>query len=117
MLRNDLAATRKHLKARKGGRFDPDLVARRLDALRAKAGVEPKVIGPVIWPNQLPENATREWWKRANSRSKDFDLPEIEAALDYLIPIARKNGTVEGRHLPGFPFVDLWVAEKMERGE
>jgi hypothetical protein len=116
MLPDSVAAKRKHLKTREGGRFDPDAVARRLDALRAEAGVEPKEIGPAIWPNQKEENATREWWKRANSRVKDFDLGEIEAALDFLIPRARKKGAIEGRYLPGFPFIDLWAAEKLERG-
>jgi hypothetical protein len=56
MLPDSVAAKRKHLKTREGGRFDPDAVARRLDALRAEAGVEPKEIGP----RHLAESEGRE---------------------------------------------------------
>lgn len=110
-------ASRVRSKFRPGGRFDPSVTADRLEALRQLANVDPKEIATVLWPNQKPDNAARAWWKRAKQKRQPFSVPEIEAAVDYLAAKAAEKGVIPGRLLPGFPFVDLWVAVGIERGK
>lgn len=118
MLRAVVADKRARLKQRPGGRFPPSVIADRMDGLRELAGVEPKDIGGHLWPNQTPENAARSWWRRTSDKPRPFTLAEIERALEYLIPRALKRGKLQGSGvLPGFPFVDLYVALALERGE
>jgi hypothetical protein len=114
MVSGGMADRRQRITPKKGGRFDPDEVATRLERLRALAGVGPKDVGSAIWPKQSADNAARSWYRRTSSRLNDFNLGEIEAAVDYLAPKAHSAGKIKGLHLPGFPFIDLWVAEKLE---
>lgn len=98
-----------------GGRFDPHKTADQLEGLRRLAKVEPKDVGSVLWPAQSPENAARTWYKR---RRKGFsNLAEISAAVDYLLAAASRQGVIEGKILPGFPFIDLFLSISLERGE
>lgn len=109
-------ASRKRAQFSKGGRFDPSVTADRLEALRQLADVDPKDIGTALWPNQKPDNAARSWWKRATQKRQPFSIPEIEGAVDYLTAEAHRKGAIPARFLPGFPFIDLWVAVRIERG-
>lgn len=117
MLSPLVAEKRTRLKQRPGGPFDPSVIADRLEALRELAGVEPKDVGATLWPNQESDNAARSWWKRTTQKRTPFTLPEIDKAMEYLVPLAHKRGTIVGRVLPGYPFVDLYVSVAVERGE
>jgi hypothetical protein len=93
------------------------VIADRLEVLRDLAEVEPKDVGGHIWPGQTAENAARSWYRRANQKRQPFSLPEIQAAVDYLLPHATRRGKLAAKLLPGFPFVDLFVSIAIERGE
>ncbi len=80
------------------------------------ADVDPKVIGPVIWPRQKQDEATRQWWRRTSMRTKDFSLGEMERVIDYLLPLARRRGETKARRLPGFPFIEIDESERVEFG-
>ena len=108
---------RQRLTLKRGGRFDPGMTADRLEALRELANVTPKAIGSVLWPAQTQENAARSWYRRANQKRQPFSLPEIERAVDYLAAEAYRHKKIPVRSLPGFPFIDLWVSVRIERGE
>jgi hypothetical protein len=112
-----MAERRNRPKLRKGGRFDPSVTADRLDALRELAGVAPKDVATAVWPSQTPENAARSWYKRVTQKKTPFSLAEIKAVVDYLLAAANRTGALDARVLPGFPFVDLWVAVGIERGD
>lgn len=106
---------RQRPKLKTGGRFDPHKTADELEGLRGLAKVEPKDVGSVLWPGQSPENAARTWYKR---RRQGFsNLAEISAAVDYLLDAASRKGLIEGKVLPGFPFIDLFISLAIERGE
>lgn len=111
------ADKRKRPKAKAGDRFDPGVIADRLEALRELADVKPWDVGSAIWTNQTAENAARSWYKRATQKRQAFNLAEIQAAVDYLVAEASRTGKLNAKVLPGFPFVDLWVSIAIERGE
>jgi hypothetical protein len=117
MLSPSVTKKRERLKLRPGGRFDPSVIADRLEALRELAEVEPKDVGGAIWPSQTTENAARSWYKRAKQKRTPFSLPEIQAAVDYLAPAAKRLGKIQVTVLPGFPFIDLFVSIAVERGD
>ena len=117
MLRETVTKERKRLKLRPGGRFDPSVIADRLEQLRELAEVDPKVIGSHVWPSQTTDNAARSWWKRAKQKRAAFTLPEIQEAVDYLLAEANRRGALDSKVLPGFPFVDLFISIAIERGD
>lgn len=117
MLPAAVTKKRERLKLRSGGRFDPSVIADRLEALRELAEVEPKDVGGAIWSAQEPENAARSWYKRVTQKRTPFSLAEIQEAVDYLLPVANRLGKIDAKVLPGFPFVDLFVSIAIERGE
>jgi hypothetical protein len=98
---------RERLYGKPGDRFDPDVIASRVDTLRALVGVENKDVAHFIWPAQEVENAYRTWLKRASSRLKDFELPELSRAVDYLAEEGVRRGYLVDVAMPGFPFVDF----------
>jgi hypothetical protein len=119
-LYDPVSAKRNHLKhGQKGGRFDPVMLANRIERFRAMVGVEPKDVAAAVFPNQDRDNATRSWYKRANQHRAPFQLGEIEVAVDYLLAEGRKKGSVPAdvRLLHGFPFIEYADAVKVERGK
>jgi hypothetical protein len=114
-----MAKKREHLRyGRPGGRFDPITIARRLERLRALAEVEPKDVAGRVFTNQTQENAARSWYRRTNQFRGHFQLGQIEAAVDYLVTEAQRKGKMPDgvRELPGFPFIEMKDAAKIERG-
>jgi hypothetical protein len=106
MLFGTVGAARTYRKTTKGGRYDRARIAARLEAARALAGIDPKDLYCAIWPNQKPDSARSSWHRRIDQLLKDFELGELEAAVDL---IEKKLGY----SLPGFPFIDFGEALKL----
>lgn len=106
MLFETVAAPRTYRKTTKGGRYDRGRIAERLEAARALAGIDPKDLYCAIWPNQKPDSARSSWHRRVDQLVKDFELGELEVAVEM---IASKLG----RDLPGFPFIDFGESLKI----
>lgn len=100
-----------------GGRFDPIMLARRLERFRADVDVEPKDVGQTIFPKQKPDNAVRSWYRLV--RTGKLQLGAIEAVVDYLVAEALRKGKMpEGaKELPGFPFIEALDAARIARGK
>jgi hypothetical protein len=98
-----------------GGRFDRQLIARRLDVARAVAGIGQKEIGTAVWPNQKTEHARQRWNKQVND-GRDFFLGELEIAVDTIAAGLGKRWPLKyrGVRLPGFPFIDLDTSLELE---
>jgi hypothetical protein len=112
-----MGPSRHRPEPKRGGRFDSDVIAKRIERLRALAGVEPKDAGEVLFPHQKPENALRSWYRLTTWRGADFTLGQIEVVLDYFIPLAFKRGEIAAPDLPGFPLIDIEPAVRVWRGQ
>lgn len=97
--------TRRRRVSPAGGRFDPQVIAARLEHARQKYAIDVKEIAAAIWPHQDEPRFT--WYKKVNRRMSDFDLAELGLAVEF---IARRAG----KALHGFPFVDEALADQLE---
>lgn len=120
MLFRPVGSKRQHTnEARKGGRFDAAAIGRRLEIARGLAGLSQKDMGSAIWPAQDPESARQAWSKMCAGRLRDFNLAEIEIAVDLLAATLGSHPAhpeLQGTKLPGFPFIDLRESRRLETG-
>jgi hypothetical protein len=120
MLFLHVAGTREHTnRAKRGGRFDPVTLGRRLENARQMAGLSQKDISTELWPKQSPESARQAWSKMVNGSLRDFNLAEVELAVDLLarsLSNHPEHPELRGTKLPGFPFIDLRESRSLEVG-
>lgn len=99
-----MAGTRKRLSPA-GGRYDPDVIAARVESTRARHQIPVKEIAGAIWPHQDEPRFT--WYKKTNRRDSEFDNAELGLIADYFSRRLSKK-------LIGWPFIDEDLSDLLE---
>lgn len=82
-------------------------IARRVETLRERLGVDVKEIAAELWPKQ--REPWYSWYKKVNLRESQFDNAELSRIADFF---SRRSG----RSLIGWPYIDEHLADQLERG-